>query len=519
MQQQVDSGEFLKCVSPDGNRSIELRQGTGGDGLLYLADDDSNARLLLEASSIKFRDTSNNVKGEVSYTADDFFTISGSSAGLVLSGSTVKVDGAFSLGTASFNGNEGKILLTDDVPFALDITEGSNSYVKFSSTNNNERVIFYKELRMADDVKLTFGGDAHIEYNEDSDDYLVISGSSKGMVLSGSETLFRSDQIEFGADTGASLVQLIFKGDGTDGIFNWYPAGDRFVFYDDLGINDDKKLKFGSASDAHIEYNEDGDDYLVLSGSSAGMVLSGSNIIFDGNVEIHSPDNINLSSSLIYFGDNNTDDDVDIRFLGSSNDGRLIWDPTGDKFIFVDSMRLQDDKKLYFGTGDETYIEYNEDGDNYLTVSGSSGGVALSGSYVAIDGKLGVGVYGTDITNAITLPNNDNATGQIKANAFVSYSSRRFKENIKKLKDPIKVIQSLEGVSYKWKNSGRNDFGFIAEDVGKTLPGIVQWEDNGKDASGIDYSRIISYLVEAVKEQQTQIEKLNQQLNLQEEKE
>ena len=101
----------------------------------------------------------------------------------------------------------------------------------------------------------------------------------------------------------------------------------------------------------------------------------------------------------------------------------------------------------------------------------------------------------------------------------MSYSSRRFKKNIKKLEDPIKVIQSLEGVSYDWKNSGRNDFGFIAEDVGKTLPGIVQWEDNGKDATGIDYSRIISYLVEAVKEQQTQIEKLNQQLGQQDKKE
>ena len=80
------------------------------------------------------------------------------------------------------------------------------------------------------------------------------------------------------------------------------------------------------------------------------------------------------------------------------------------------------------------------------------------------------------------------------------------------------IINSLEGVSYEWKDSGTKDFGFIAEDVGKILPGIVQWEDNGKDATGIDYSRIVSYLVEAVKEQQEQIEMLNQRLEAAEEK-
>ena len=126
--------------------------------------------------------------------------------------------------------------------------------------------------------------------------------------------------------------------------------------------------------------------------------------------------------------------------------------------------------------------------------------------------------FGSDITNGITLPNSSQADGQVKASAFTSYSSRRYKENIKKLKDPLKVIQSLKGVSYDWKDSGYNDFGFIAEDVGQILPGIVQWETNGKDAIGMDYMKIISFLVEAVKEQQVQIEKLNHRLDLNDEK-
>ena len=45
---------------------------------------------------------------------------------------------------------------------------------------------------------------------------------------------------------------------------------------------DDEKIYFGTDNDAHIEYNEDGDDLLVISGSTAGMVLSGSTIDIGG---------------------------------------------------------------------------------------------------------------------------------------------------------------------------------------------------------------------------------------------
>jgi len=42
--------------------------------------------------------------------------------------------------------------------------------------------------------------------------------------------------------------------------------------------------------------------------------------------------------------------------------------------------------------------------------------------------------------------------------------------------------------------------------VGAVVPGIVQWEKNGRDAAGVDYSRLTALLIEAVKEQQKQIQ-------------
>ena len=74
----------------------------------------------------------------------------------------------------------------------------------------------------------------------------------------------------------------------------------------------------------------------------------------------------------------------------------------------------------------------------------------------------------------------------------------------------MNILNKIEGVSFKWKDTDRLDYGFIAEDVGKVLPNIVSWEDNKCDAQGMDYLKIISFLVEAVKNQQKEINKLKQ---------
>ena len=67
-------------------------------------------------------------------------------------------------------------------------------------------------------------------------------------------------------------------------------------------------------------------------------------------------------------------------------------------------------------------------------------------------------------------------------------------------------------VFFKWKDTDRLDYGFIAEEVGKVLPNIVSWEDNKRDAQGMDYLKIISFLVEATKKQQKEIYKLKQMI-------
>jgi hypothetical protein len=80
-------------------------------------------------------------------------------------------------------------------------------------------------------------------------------------------------------------------------------------------------------------------------------------------------------------------------------------------------------------------------------------------------------------------------------------SSRRWKSNIALIDTPLEKLANVRGVYFDWdaEHGGHRDVGMIAEEVGKVLPEVVQYEQNGVDASGMDYSKLTPLLVEAVK--------------------
>ena len=79
---------------------------------------------------------------------------------------------------------------------------------------------------------------------------------------------------------------------------------------------------------------------------------------------------------------------------------------------------------------------------------------------------------------------------------------------------PLEKIAALRGVFFNWDEAhgGKKDVGMIAEEVGKVLPEIVAYEENGIDAFGMDYSKLTPLLLEAIKAQQAEIEELKARL-------
>jgi uncharacterized protein YunC (DUF1805 family) len=98
------------------------------------------------------------------------------------------------------------------------------------------------------------------------------------------------------------------------------------------------------------------------------------------------------------------------------------------------------------------------------------------------------------------------------ADAWTTYSSKRWKTNIKPLENALDKVQRLRGVSYDWKTDGKHDIGLIAEEVGAVMPEVVAFEVNGVDAKSVDYARLVAVLIEAVKTQQQMIDEQNLEL-------
>jgi len=138
--------------------------------------------------------------------------------------------------------------------------------------------------------------------------------------------------------------------------------------------------------------------------------------------------------------------------------------------------------------------------------------VAAGRFYVREDGAVAIGTNTPIGGNRLTI---SQGAGPAIADNWVQYSSRRWKTNIRPLTDALGKVERLRGVSYDLKSSGQHQIGVIAEEVGEVVPEVVSYEENGKDARGVDYSRLTALLIEAVKQQQTQIAVQQSQLRKQ----
>ncbi|HEX8737597.1 MAG TPA: tail fiber domain-containing protein, partial [Pyrinomonadaceae bacterium] len=90
-------------------------------------------------------------------------------------------------------------------------------------------------------------------------------------------------------------------------------------------------------------------------------------------------------------------------------------------------------------------------------------------------------------------------------------SSRRYKTNIAPFVSGLNLVNLLQPVTFNWRANNQADFGLVAEDVAAINPLLVTYNEKG-EVEGVKYDRVSMVLLNAVKQQQTQIEKQNEQI-------
>ena len=139
----------------------------------------------------------------------------------------------------------------------------------------------------------------------------------------------------------------------------------------------------------------------------------------------------------------------------------------------------------------DTRVWYERDPDNRIHEWGNA---AISAMILAVGATAGTSTVSID--------------GAVSAIDFNSTSDLTVKENIKPISDAISKVSQIKGVTFNFINDAdkRRHAGVIAQDVEKVLPEAVKEMSDG--VKHVAYGNLIGLLIEAIKEQQNQIDEL-----------
>ncbi len=210
-------------------------------------------------------------------------------------------------------------------------------------------------------------------------------------------------------------------------------------------------------------------------------------------------------------------DEADPTVLDSVKDG-IVWSEVGNiPAGFADGVDNE-------GAGGESpwrtsgnniyYTSYNEAGD---VVIGNSDGNYYAKLYVLGYQSTGTAIKG--VGNKAVHGYGTNSGGYVfyadgAGTKYGQASSIRWKNNIVEIPDALDKVLNLRGVYFDWdeEHGGEHAMGMIAEEVGEYVSEIVNYEEDGIYATGMDYGALTPLLVEAIKEQQKQIDILKSEI-------
>jgi hypothetical protein len=241
------------------------------------------------------------------------------------------------------------------------------------------------------------------------------------------------------------------------------------------------------------------------------------------------------SSAYLVFGDNADYDAGRIQY-NNSNNQMSFW-TNNAKHMSITSAG----KVLIGGTSvsghnfnfevldDHAYVQgpdgWNGNGDKAIVALGSSvsnesfgcGYVYGTGMVLSTYKASGGGSFGSGTQDSLVIADTTGQASFINDVVAFASSDKRLKENIKPLDNALDKINKINGVEFDWitgkdqhgndvhSNEG-HDVGVIAQEIEEVLPEVVTTRDSGYKA--VKYEKIVPLLIEAIKEQQQQIEEL-----------
>ena len=181
--------------------------------------------------------------------------------------------------------------------------------------------------------------------------------------------------------------------------------------------------------------------------------------------------------------------------------------------------------KVMVETGNDNFIRHGDAGSvrAFLNVANGATNVTNNNQitngagYTTAVGDItgvtaGTNLNGGGSSGAVTLNLDSTITvTTVNAGTVNTTSDERAKKDITPITGALNKVQQLGGYSFTLKETDEKSSGVIAQEVQKVMPELVQ--EGAEGLLSVQYGNMVGLLIEAIKEQQTQIDELKQKLN------
>jgi len=284
---------------------------------------------------------------------------------------------------------------------------------------------------------------------------------------------------------------------------------------------EDEPINFGTNNTTRMTVDNDGDVNIngtFGTNSSTAFASMGGRLTFDTDYSDtqRGPNKVVLQ-----------EDGAWIAGLGVSNGATDFY--TGGAFTFrtgtslgSERMRLNANGTLMIGTAtNPTYAhrifaDGNAITDGIVRFNDADVSVGLANAILQLS-------FGSDndCTSAsfVYMTDGNGAIGSITAasGTSVSYnttSDERLKKNIVDASSQLDTIKNIKIREFDWKKNDFHEVGVIAQEIKTVVPNAVTegGDNETKHPFGVDYGKIVPYLIKAVQEQQEQIDALQSEI-------
>jgi hypothetical protein len=281
-----------------------------------------------------------------------------------------------------------------------------------------------------------------------------------------------SSQIVF---NGASMI-FRFAANGSSGAnLTWNPTV-TMLSNGNVGINTSAPQGGAGANDRTLSIN---------SGAGAASFLTG---MVNGT---------KFSTLFTSSGSVALETHADIPLLLSTNNSEKVRITSAGR-VFVNQTDLSayaDGKLSVFGEGAVPAATFKNAGNFQFTASFWNAGAG----------------GGTQILCQFVWGSSPGVVGNITSNgSSVSYnttSDYRLKEDLKTIKG-LEIVNKIKVYDYKWKSQDSRMDGVLAHELAEVLPYAVSGIKDGEQMQGVDYSKIVPVMVQAIKDLKAELDTL-----------